>query len=132
MELLNSLYEMLLVYADDVLSFSHDAEATMLGVQATFKLKGNKVEVPTNYLSAQVTKKIINGILCRTMSSEQYVKAVIANVENKLDKKGLPLPSRCLTPMKAGYWPEIDTSVELKADGIQYFQELIGILRWAC
>ena len=34
--------------------------------------------------------------------------------------------------MKVGYQPEIDTSAELKADGIQYFQELIGILRWAC
>jgi hypothetical protein len=125
-------YEMLLVYVDDVLCISHDAEATMSGIQTTFKLKGDKVEVPTNYLGAQVTKKIINGVLCWTMSSEQYIKAAIANVENKLDKEGQRLPSRCLTPMKAGYRPEIDTSAELKADGIQYFQELIGILRWAC
>jgi hypothetical protein len=34
--------------------------------------------------------------------------------------------------MKSGYRPKIDTSAELKIDGIQYFQELIGILRWAC
>ena len=66
------------------------------------------------------------------MSLEQYVKVAIANVENKLDKEGQCLPSRCLTPMKAGYQPEIDTSAKCKADGIQYFQELIGILRWAC
>ena len=66
------------------------------------------------------------------MSSEQYVKAAIANIENKLDREGQCLPSQCLTPMKAGYRPEIDISAELKADGMQYFQELIGILRWAC
>jgi hypothetical protein len=52
------------------------------------------------------------------MSSEQYSKVVIANVETKLDKEGQQLPSRCLTPMKSGYQPEIDTSAELKIDGI--------------
>ena len=64
-------YEMLLVYVGDVLWISHNAEASMSGIQATFKLKGDKVEVPTNYLSAQVANKIINGISCWTMSSEQ-------------------------------------------------------------
>ena len=27
--------------------------------------------------------------------------------------------------------PEMDVTAELKANGIQYFQELIGVLRWA-
>ena len=66
------------------------------------------------------------------MTSEQYIKVAIANIETKLDKEGQHLPSRCLMPMKAGYCPETDTSAELKTDGIQYFQELIGILQWAC
>jgi hypothetical protein len=125
-------YEMLLVYVDDVLCISHDGEATMKGIQETFKLKGDKIDVPTHYLGAQVAKKVINGVTCWTMSSEQYIKAAITNVEAKLDKEGQRLPSRCPTPIKTGYRPEIDTSAELKADGIQYFQELIGILRWAC
>ena len=34
--------------------------------------------------------------------------------------------------MVTKYAPEMDVSAELKADGIQYFQELIGVLRWAC
>ena len=50
-------------------------------IQATFKLNGDKIKVPTNYLGAQATKKIINGISCWTMSLEQYVKAAIANIE---------------------------------------------------
>ena len=125
-------YEMLLVYVDDVLCISHNAEATITGIQETFKLKKDKVEVSTKYLGAQITKKAINDISCWTMSLEQYIKVAIANVETKLDKGGQCLPSRCLTPMKVGYQPEIDTSAELKVDGIQYFQELIGILQWAC
>ena len=62
---------MLLVYVDDVLCISHDAEATMKGIQGMFKLEGDKIKVPTDYLGAQITKKVINGISCWTMSSEQ-------------------------------------------------------------
>ena len=34
--------------------------------------------------------------------------------------------------MVTKYAPEMDVKDELKADGIQYFQELIGVLLWAC
>ena len=34
--------------------------------------------------------------------------------------------------MVKGYAPELDTTPELKADGVQWYQELIGTLRWAC
>ena len=123
---------MLLVYVDNVLSVSHDAEATMKGIQGTFKLKGDKIEVLTHYLGTQVSQKVMDSHDCWTMTSEQQIKAVIVNIEAKLDKEEQRLPSRCLMPMKAGYHSEIDTSAELKTDGIQYFQELIGILQWAC
>jgi hypothetical protein len=123
---------MLLVYVDDVVCISDNAKATMKDNQGTFKLKEDKIEIPTNYLGAQISQKVIDGIPCWTMSSEQYIKAAIANVETKLDKEGQRLPSKCLSPMKSGYQPKIDTSTELKLDGIQYFQGLIGILRWAC
>jgi hypothetical protein len=76
---------------------------------------------------------VIGGIPVWMMTSEQYIKAVIANVnvETKLDKEGQCLPSRCLTPMKSGDQPEIDVSKELKIEGIRYYQELIRIMRWA-
>ena len=31
----------------------------------------------------------------------------------------------------SGYHPSEDTSRELDTEGIRYFQELIGVLRWA-
>ena len=111
-------YDMLLVYVYDALCISHNAKDTMKGIQGTFKLKGDKTKVPTNYFGAQITKKVINGISCWTMSLEQYVKVAIVNIETKLDKEGQHLPSRCLTPMKVGYQPKIDTNTELKSDGI--------------
>jgi hypothetical protein len=41
------------------------------------------------------------------------------------------LPTRLRTPMRSDYKPELDTSPELAAEGHSYYQELIGILRWA-
>ena len=64
------------------------------------------------------------------MSSEKYVKAAVANVEEKLSKSDKRLPSRCNTPLKPRYRPEMDGSCELKDDGLQYYQELVGVLRW--
>jgi hypothetical protein len=65
------------------------------------------------------------------MTAEKYVVASVKNVEEALAKKGLRLPTKCYTPLATDYRPELETSAELKADGIQYYQELIGVLRCA-
>jgi hypothetical protein len=124
-------YEMTLVYVDDIMCISHDPKATMMGIQATFKLKDDKIEKPENYLGAQIMQKVIDGRECWAMTSEQYVKAAIANVEATLNERGQRLPSKATTPMQANYRPELDTSAELKLEGMRYYQELIGVLRWA-
>jgi hypothetical protein len=103
----------------------------MKGIKEQFKLKDDKIEPPDVYLGATLKNTTINGIQCWTMSSEQYVKTAVQNVEDKLAKAGKKLPTRCSTPIMHGYRPEIDTSVELNAEGTQYYQELIGVLRWA-
>ena len=64
------------------------------------------------------------------MSSEKYVKAAVENVESELQKTGQRLPAKCRTPLSSNYRPELDTSVELKADGVQRYQDMIGLLRW--
>jgi hypothetical protein len=66
----------------------------MKGIQGTFKLKDDKIEVPTNYLGAQISQKVIDGVPVWTMTSEQYMKAAIANVEkqNLIRKDSISLP----------------------------------------
>ena len=106
--------------------------ATLMGIQATFKLKDNKIEKPENYLGAQISmQKIIDGRECWAMTSEQYIKSAIAYVEATLNESGQRLPSKAMTPMQANYRPELDTSAELRLEGMCYYQELIGVLRWA-
>ena len=104
---------MTLVYVDDILCISDDPKATMNGIQATFKLKDDKIEKQENYLGAQLMQKVVDGRECWIMSSEQYVKVAVANVEAVLDASGQRLPSRCTCAIQAGYRPELDVSAEL-------------------
>ena len=41
------------------------------------------------------------------------------------------LPSKCDAPMDTTYNPAEDVSKVLNEDGLQAYQEMIGILRWA-
>ena len=124
-------YEYILCYVDDLLAISHDAEKVLKGVQAMFKFKDDKIDKPDVYLRAQLDKMSVDGFEGWTMSSEKYVKAAIENIEQTLAKTSQCLPIKCQTPLSSGYRPELDTSPELKTEGLQRYQELIGILRWA-
>ena len=53
---------------------------------------------------------------------------MVKNVEENLAKKGLRLPMKCNLPTKHGYRPEMDCTGELKADGLQLYQELVSSL----
>ena len=124
-------YELVLCYVDDILAISVDPESTLKGLQLTFKLKDDKIEAPEMYLGAQLGRMWVDQVQCWTMSAEKYVLASVQKVEETLAKKGLRLPTKCYTPLPVDYRPELDTSAELKSDGVQYYQELIGVLRWA-
>ena len=56
----------------------------MEGIIAMLKLKNNKIEKSEHYLRAQLAQKIICGVDCWIMSSEEYVKAALAIVERLL------------------------------------------------
>jgi hypothetical protein len=127
-------YEMVLVYVDDVLAQSHAPMDIMDEIRETFKLKNDAAEPPSNYLGAQL-KKIKNPREGRPgeawcISAEKYVSAAVTNVEERLEKEGRRLMEHS-TPLPTNYAPELEDSPELRAFGVQYYQELIGVLRWA-
>ena len=64
------------------------------------------------------------------MTSEKYVKAAVENVEEELARVNQRLPSKCKTPMTAGYRPGRDISTEQTSVGVQRYHELIGVLQW--
>ena len=67
-----------------------------------------------------------------SMTSHKYVKEAVRNLELDLKKIGKKLPSsRITTPLQYGYRPELDLSPLLDAEHTTFYQQLIGILRWA-
>jgi hypothetical protein len=127
-------YEYALAYVDDILTIGMEPEHTMNQIQEKFKLKNDKVAPPDDYLGA-VLKLVKNdrGEFVWSQSSDKYVKASVENVEAKLKslKKGLRTRKQSTTPFISTYKPELDVSPELKHEGHRYYQELIGVLRWA-
>jgi hypothetical protein len=124
-------YEMVLCYVDVILVISHMPKATTDELKLTFKIKNDKNEEPEMYLGARLKRKVMNGAECWTMTSNDSVNTAVKNLEKRLAKTGAKLPSCCATPLASGVRPEMDVSPELNAEGIQHYQELIGILRWA-
>ena len=69
-----------------------------------------------------------NGVKARGISSSQYVKATVENVESFLREKGKNLDKTARTPIRTSYSPELDVSAELGPQESSYYQSLIGVL----
>ena len=120
------------MYVDDILAISCDPLSILTEIQGKFKFKNDKIEEPEYYLGVKISRKPLNGHQSWTMTSFDYINAAVKNVEEKLKRSGKRLPtSHVETPMNITYAPESDVTVELDGDDIMYFQELIGVLRWA-
>jgi hypothetical protein len=125
-------YEYLLCYVDDILCVSMKAKAVIGEIAQSFKLKNNDISPPDIYLGARLKEKNLGGRNMWTMSSNDYIKSAVKNLEERLAKDGnKKLPNKAVSPMMTNYIPEFDETQELNTSGITMYQELIGILRWA-
>jgi len=125
-------YAYILVYVDDILVVSHEPKTTMEALSKLFRLKDGFAP-PTRYLGATIKKWRLQGDKCARHwghSSEEYIKQAIINVETELMKHDRRLCGRFSTPMVANYRPELDYSPFLEDAAVNYYMELIGILRW--
>ena len=127
-------YEYILCDVDDILCMSVNAKGVMEQIQNKFKFKKDNIAEPNSYLRAKLQKKQISGLdidSMWTISSYDYIKAAVKTVEETIEKKRWKLPSKADTPMASNYEPELDGSPELNKEDHCYYQELIGVLRWA-
>ena len=89
------------------------------------------MEKPEVYLGAELSSMDNEqGIECWEMSSDKYCANMVKNIEDSLKKKGLGLPTKCNLPIRHGYKPEMDCTGKLKADGLHWYPEMIGSVRW--
>jgi len=127
-------YEYVLVYVDDILVLSHKPKQTMDALGKLYRLKEDSIGVPTRYLGSTVKQWRFDDDKTKVrwaMSSEQYVEEAIRNVELELSLSERKLSMKASTPLTAGYRPELDISPLLDDAQANYYQNLIGILRWA-
>ena len=125
-------YEYVLLYTDDCLVISDNAEAILRNeIGKSFTLKEKSIGDPGQYLGGKLRKVTLdNGVDCWGFSSTQYVQDAVNNVEQYLETKGKKLVARAPAPMTNGYRPEVDISEELPEDEASYYHSLIGVLRW--
>jgi hypothetical protein len=130
-------WEYLLAYVDDILIISHQPHTVIDALSQHVTFKPGSVEPPKSYLGADVSQITVhdgNGdtpakqVWC--MLAGEYVKRAIEEVERELALEDSYLPKRVKIPMSSGYRPELDFSMELNGAKVNYYQGLIGILRW--
>jgi Reverse transcriptase (RNA-dependent DNA polymerase) len=132
----NEYYEYLLVYVDDILVVSHDPKAVMDLLAQHYTLKAGSVRTPKEYLGSDISSFDVPkagttpATTCWSMSAETYIKRAVKEVKRSLSEIGQRLKTKSVTPMTADYRAELDTSPELDDDKTNYFQGLIGVLRW--
>ncbi len=109
-------YEYVLLYTDDCLVISHNAEKVLrLEIGQHFILKEESIGDPGQCLGGKLRKvKLDNGTDAWAFGSTQYVDAAVKNVEEYLAKKGEKLVAKAPTALSNGYRPEIDVSPELE------------------
>ena len=72
-------------------------------IKSIFKLKYDKYDPPDIYLGASLEQvETQGGTKCWSMSSEQYVKAEVTNLESTLSKQDTRLPNIAV-PMSTSY-----------------------------
>jgi len=104
----------------------------MKTIQKAYRLKEEPC-APKTYLGATIKPWTIPGETRSvwSMKSTHYLKEALRNVELELGKSGLSLRGKPNTPMQTNYRPELDVSPILGPEQANYYQSLIGILRWA-
>lgn len=130
-------WEYVLMYVDDILIVSENPTPVLKHFEETYTLKKGSVKEPDSYLGADIRKYNLEGDgdyskVRWAMSSDTYVKRAIAEVERELAEVDQRLQTRVETPLSSGYRPELDSTPELDARRLNYYQGLIGVLRWIC
>jgi Reverse transcriptase (RNA-dependent DNA polymerase) len=130
-------YQYVLIYVDDILVCAENPDDIMLTLSKVYRFKeeaatGKKWDSPSRYLGANVGKyRITPDKEHCYLSSDDYISNEVKNVELELAKAGKSLSGKIISPMAPSYHPELDTTPTLGPEQLNYYQNLIGVLRWA-
>jgi hypothetical protein len=127
-------YEYIFVYVDDLLIISEEPNLIIQGLGRCYRMKEGSVVKPELYLGAQIKEFCVPSqpsSPCWSISAEKFLKEAIRNLEIDLKKIDKRLPGSVSTPLSSGYRPELDVSAPWMTAFTNWYQKLIGTLRWA-
>jgi hypothetical protein len=126
-------YIYVLVFTDDILVVVEQPHDVLMTLDQHFLLKPDSIGEPKMYLGANISKYKIPGTdeVYWAMGSEHYVKNSVKNVESFLAPFDKKLKTRAPTILPSNYTPELDCSPTLDDEWTSYYQQYIGVLRWA-
>ena len=132
-------YAHILVYVDDILILDKDPERFMQILKEEYTVKARGTGEPKMYLGAGISKALYaDGSYAWLMSSSNFVREVLRNIKKDLKQNDLQFNKKLSYPnysARTSFCPidyrlELDTTM-LCDDGLtNYFQNLIGVLRW--
>ena len=132
-------YSYLLIYVDDVISVDMEPKKNIDLINEKFTIKKGSAGPPSIYLGANIQKlPTRTGGECWGMSCEQYVKDAVKHVKTRLKEEGFEFNKRLsdirYSPQQPystlSYRPELDSSEVCSDSEANYYQNLIGVLRW--
>jgi len=124
-------YEYLFVYTDDILAIGVNPKEVLARLNKYFSLKPDSIHPPDDYLGTKIKKTTLpNGQIAWGQSSSHYVNIAVSNLEKWMKPRGYTFPKKVATPMISSYKPEIDVSPCLDDELANYYQSLVGVLRW--
>lgn len=136
----NEYYSYLVVYVDDVLCIHKNPDEVLKLINRDYQLK-SPPSAPNMYLGADFAKYEIfddetNSIInAWSMSADSHIKKALDVIEDRMSRDNVRFRSKktAESPFSSqDYRPELDTSELCNDDQVEFFQSLIGILRWLC
>ena len=137
----SKVYSYILVYTDDILICDEHPRKYMDLLSSKYRLIAGSIGPPSVYLGANVQKidtRVPGPNQCWRFSAEQYVREAVKNVKKRLKEDGFEFNKK-LSDVKYSprqpystqkYRPELDTITPCTNIESEYYQNLIGVLRW--
>jgi hypothetical protein len=116
------------------LVISTHPDIIMKTLSSSYRLKEGSVMKPKAYLGAEIKEYRNPEDPIKTMwsmSADKYIQEALRTLQFDLERMNKRLPTKVTTPLSTGYRPEMEVSPLLDDDFTRFYQQLIGILRWA-
>lgn len=128
-------YSYILIYTDDILIISERPNYYMDQLKQSYFVKPDSIKPPDLYLGGEIKKtKSRTGSTCYAMGCRKYCQDAVKTIFDRMRKLDLKLnigkasPENPFSNLK--YKPELDTTSLCSSIHHQFYQQIVGVLRW--